>query len=130
MRTPILLSTLLVVTLLLAACGGSSPAATASPAHGLSITLETVPSPATMGDVEIRLTIQDAVGAPVTGANVIVSADHTDMSGMNMSGQANETRNGIYVIRSNFSMSGNWMLKVEVTRNGQTESQEILLVIQ
>jgi hypothetical protein len=116
--------------MLLAACGGSSPDATTSTIGGLSIAIETVPSPAMMGDVEITLTIQDGQGAPVTGADVIVSADHTDMSGMTMSGQASEIGNGVYTIRANFSMSGNWMLSVDVKRDGQTETEEIPIIIQ
>lgn len=130
MRTTILFSRLLVIPLLLAACSGNASAGTATPAQGLSITVETDPSPAMMGEVEIRLTIQDTQGNSVTGADVFVFADHTDMSGMSMSGQASEIGNGVYTIRADFSMAGNWMLQVEVTRNGQMESQEIPLVIQ
>jgi hypothetical protein len=49
---------------------------------------------------------------------VDVSADHTDMTGMSMSGAATDQGLGKYSINANFSMSGNWKLTVYV-RNDQ-----------
>lgn len=129
MKKTVILAMALVLGTMLAACNGTAPQETASATTGLTISIETAPSPAMMGDVEIQLRIQDSQGTPVTGADVFVFANHTDMSGMIMSGQASEVGNGLYTIRANFSMSGNWVLSVEVKRNGETETQEIPLVI-
>lgn len=129
MRTPILFTTFAVLALLLAACSAAGTSEAAPAAGGLVITTEANPTPARVGDVEIILTVKDAQGNLVTGANVYVYADHTDMSGMTMNGQATDLGTGIYVIRANFSMNGNWKLKVEVNKDGQAVVQEISLVI-
>ncbi|MBI4733099.1 MAG: FixH family protein [Chloroflexi bacterium] len=129
MRTPTLISVLLVLPLLLAACIGSAGPEPAPVSSSIVVTAETNPNPATMGNVEIILTITDEAGNPVTGATVMVTADHTDMSGMSMTGQATEQSNGAYAIQANFVMSGNWMLKVEVKQGSQSVIQEIPLVI-
>ena len=129
MRNPILFTTFAVLALLFAACSAAGTSQTAPAASGLIITAETDPAPARVGDVEIILMVIDAQGNPVTGANVGIYADHTDMTGMNMTGQATEQGDGRYAIQANFSMSGNWMLKVDVNTNGQSEAQEIPLVI-
>ena len=79
--------------------------------------------------VEIILNVKDALGNPVSGASVSIYADHIDMSGMDMSGQATEQGNGRYAITANFSMSGNWLLKVDVKTEDLAETQEIAFVI-
>ena len=129
MRTPILFASVTILALILAACGATSTPATSPTANGLTIGTDTDPSPASVGDVEITLAVKDAQGNPVTGANVIVYADHTDMSGMDMTGQATEQGNGYYAILANFSMSGNWMLTVDVKTGSQVETQKIPLLI-
>lgn len=129
MRTPILLTVFLAFSLLLTACGGSNTPEPAPVSSNVVVTAETNPNPATMGDVEIILTVTDGAGNPLTGATVMVTADHTDMTGMSMTGQATEQGDGRYAIQANFSMSGNWMLKVEVKQDGQSVVQEISLVI-
>ena len=114
--------TLLAFTL--AACGGqSSPASEAAPQ--VNVKLETIPNPASMGDVELVLTVTDQNGNPIEGAKVDVSADHTDMTGMGMSGVATEQGGGEYAIKANFSMSGNWKLTVYVRKDGLDLKQDI-----
>jgi nitrogen fixation protein FixH len=129
MRTPILLTVFLAFSLLLTACGGSTAPEPAPVSNSVVVSAETNPDPAVMGNVEIILTIADETGNPITGASVMVTADHTDMTGMDMTGQATEQDDGRYSIQANFSMSGNWMLKVEVKQGGQSVTQEIPLVI-
>jgi hypothetical protein len=130
MRIPILFANIIILALILAACGANSNPEIDPTANGMNISTQTDPSPARVGDVEVILTVKDAQGNPVTGANVMVFADHTDMSGMNMSGQATEQGNGTYAILANFSMSGNWMLTVDVKTASQLETQNIPLLIQ
>ncbi len=127
MRTPILFTVLTLFSLLLAGCGAPEPAPVAS---GLTITAETNPTPARVGDVEIVLTVKDAQGKPITGAFVYIFADHTDMTGMTMNGQAAEQGDGRYSIKANFSMSGNWKLNVEVKQGEKSVLQEVLLEIE
>ena len=119
---------LILLALTLVACGGQpSPASEAAPQ--VNVKLETIPNPATMGDVELVLTVTDQNGNPIEGAKVDVSADHTDMTGMGMSGVATEQGGGEYAIKANFSMSGNWKITVYVRKDGLDIKQDIPIQI-
>ena len=84
----------------------------------MKFTLETTPAPPVTGKNEIILKLQDQDGQPLTGATVDVSADHTDMTGMTMSGPATEQEDGKYAITADFSMSGTWKITVYVRKEG------------
>ncbi|GAB4495971.1 MAG: hypothetical protein Fur0016_33290 [Anaerolineales bacterium] len=118
------------LSVLLAACGGTTAPAADQSASAVNIALSTNPSPAAMGDIEIIFTITDAKGTPIEGAKVDVSADHTDMSGMGMSGVATEQGAGKYSIKANFSMSGNWKLTIYVRKDGLDYKEEINFPVQ
>lgn len=118
MRKGIFISLVLVLSILLAACGSAATPAAESSARPVNIKVESRPSPAAVGDAELIFTITDGSGNPIEGASVDVSADHTDMTGMTMGGAASDQGFGRYSINANFSMSGNWKLTVYV-RNDQ-----------
>ena len=118
MRKVIFISLVLLLPILLAACGSSAKPATENSTKPVNIKVESKPSPASVGDAELMFTITDASGKPIEGATVDVAADHTDMSGMGMNGAATDQGFGKYSINANFNMSGNWKLTVYV-RNGQ-----------
>lgn len=126
------LAFLLIMTTLLAACAGAAPTlqdAQSGPAPA-TISLATNPNPAKVGDVELRFSVTDEKGQPLTGADFDVFADHTDMSEMTMHGKAIEQGNGLYAITANFSMAGNWKLSVEVKKAGLDYKQDIELKVQ
>lgn len=83
-----------------------------------------------MGDIELTLSITDAEGNPIEEATVDVSADHTDMTGMTMSGAATDQGDGNYAINTNFSMSGNWKLTVYVRKDKLDYKEDIQLKVQ
>lgn len=118
MRKLIFISLVLVLPVLLAACGGAATPAADSSSKAVNIKVESKPSPVSVGDTELILIITDPSVNPIEGATVDVSADHTDMTGMSMSGAATDQGLGKYSINANFSMSGNWKLTVYV-RNDQ-----------
>ena len=129
MRRVIFISMFVITSVLLAACGSTvTPAATAS--KPVNVKIETDPSPAIMGDMELVLNITDANGNPIEGATVDVSADHTDMSGMNMSGLATDQGGGRYSIKANFSMSGNWKVTVYIRKDGLDYKEDIDFKVQ
>ena len=129
MRKVTFISMLVMMSVLLAACGSApTPAVTSS--KPVNIKVETNPNPPMMGDIEVILNVTDANGNPIEGATVDVSADHIDMTGMDMSGAATDQGSGKYAINTNFSMSGNWKLKVYVRKEGLDYSEEIDLSIQ
>jgi|CXWJ01.1.fsa_nt_gi hypothetical protein len=126
-------SVFVVLAVVLAACGGSAqPAAPVESGSSsqVNITVESNPSPAMMGDMELILTITDGDGKPIEGATVDVSADHTDMTGMGMSGLATEQGGGRYSINANFSMSGNWKITVYVRKDGLDYKEDIEFKVQ
>lgn len=133
MRKIFFISMVVALTTVLAACGGSvQPAAPAESgsSNDVNIQIETNPSPAMMGDMELILTITDGEGNPIEGARVDVSADHIDMTGMTMGGAATDQGGGRYAINANFSMSGNWRLTVYVRKDGLDHKEDIDIRIQ
>ena len=129
MRKMIFISMLVALSVLLAACGSAAtPAPTSS--KPVNIKFETNPTPAMMGDMELILTISDANANPIEGATVDVSVDHTDMTGMGMSGLATDQGGGKYAINANLSMSGNWKLTVYVRKDGLDYKEDIEFPVQ
>lgn len=129
MHNPILTRAPIVLSLFLAACGSAAPTSDVAAAP-VKITLETRPTTAAMGAVELVLTVTDGGGRPIEGARVDVSADHTDMTGMTMGGAATAQGAGKYAITADFSMSGNWVLTVYVRKDALEYKQDIPLVLQ
>lgn len=128
MRKVIFISIFVLLSVLLAACGtGASASDSTKP---VNIAVSTTPDPAAVGDLELFFTLTDADGNPIEGAKVDVSADHTDMSGMGMSGLATEQGGGRYSIKANFGMSGNWKLAVYVRKDGLDYKETIPLTVQ
>ena len=130
MRKPILASVLVLLSVLLAACGGAAAPTEASSAKAVNIVVTTNPSPAVTGDVELVFTITDANGNPIEGAKVDVSADHPAMAGMGMSGLATEQGGGTYSIKANFSDPGGWKLTVYVRKDGLDYKEVIEFPVQ
>ena len=129
MRKIIFISMLIVLAALLVACGSAATPAATTSSKPVNIKVETNPTPAVMGAMELVLMITDADGKPIEGATVDVSAEHTDMSGMDMSGVTTDQGGGRYSIRPNFSMSGNWKLTVYVRKDGLDYKEEIELPV-
>ena len=83
-----------------------------------------------MGDVELLLTVTDKDGNPIEGAKVDVGADHTDMMGMGMTGQATEQGSGKYSIKASFSDAGTWKLSIYVRKGELDYKEEIEFPVQ
>jgi hypothetical protein len=131
MRKMIIVSLLFGLTIVLTACGGSTPMQEITSSNkAVNIVVTSDPSPAMMGDVELLLTIIDKDGNSIEGAAVNVAADHTDMSGMGMNGLATDQGGGKYSIKANFNESGNWMLTVKVTKDTLDYKEDIEFKIQ
>ena len=130
MRKFIFISLLVALSVLLAACGSAATPADTTSSGQANIKLETNPTPALKGDVELIFTITDASGAPIEGAKVDVSADHPSMAGMGMSGQATEQGGGKYSIKATFSDSGDWKVTAYVRKDALDYKEEFDLAIQ
>lgn len=140
MRKIVFVSLLVGLAIVLSACGSSASMpmkeATSAPAQesvaskDVNIVVASNPSPAMAGDVEVLLTITDKAGMPIEGAKVEVAADHTEMSGMSMSGQATEQGGGKYSIKANFQEAGKWMLTVKVAKDALDYKEDIEFAVQ
>ena len=130
MRKFMLINLIVALSVLLAACGSAATPADTSSSGQVNIKLETNPTPAVKGDIELIFTITDASGASIEGAKVDVNAEHPSMAGMGMSGQATEQGGGKYSIKANFSDSGEWVLTIYVRKGELDYKEEIELPIQ
>ena len=131
MRKVFFISVLVLTSALLAACGGAATTpAEATSSKQVNIKVETNPTPAMKGDIELMFTITDADGNPIEGTKVDVAAEHPAMAGMGMSGLATEQGGGKYSIKANFSDSGDWKLTVYVRKGELDYKEEIELPIQ
>ena len=130
MRKLIFISVLVLLSVLLAACGGAATPADTTSAKPVNIAVSTNPNPAMMGDIELVFTITDEHGSTIEGATVDVSVDHTDMTGMTMGGAATDQGGGKYAINANFSMSGNWKLTVYVRKDGLDYKEDLEFKVQ
>lgn len=117
------------LTLLLTACSGAGSVAPAQTAESVAITMNVLPDPPVVGDVLLYFDVVDDQGQPVTGAEVNVMADHTDMSGMTMQGNATDQGKGIYAITTNFSMAGQWKITVQVKTSAIDHSEDFNMEI-
>ncbi len=122
MNKVIFFSLLIVILLTLSACSNNADTPVQSQTEiPVNIELETYPNPPLVGDVELIFRIKDVQGVPIKGAIVDVSADHTDMQGMTMSGIAVDEGDGVYSITADFSMSGNWKVTVFLRKDGLSD---------
>lgn len=109
------IATIFIFAVLLSACSNVATPKNL-PDETVNITLNTDPRTPVVGNNKLIFDIQDSNGQPLLGANVEISADHTDMSGMSMNGLATEQGNGKYAITADFSMSGTWKITVSVQK--------------
>ncbi len=113
MRALFVLGALLALALVANSCGNGEATPTAAPA---TIVLATDPNPPTSGKVELMVTVSDANGQPLDGAEVFVSGNHTEMAGMATNGKATEQGGGRYALQENFAMGGTWKITVQVKK--------------
>ncbi len=130
MRKLIFINMFVLLSVVLAACGSAATPSDTTSSKQVNIAVSTNPNPAMMGDMELILAITDANGNPVEGATVDVSVDHTDMTGMGMSGLATDQGSGKYSIKANFEMSGNWKMTVYVRKGELDYKEDIELPVQ
>jgi len=122
MNKVIFFSLLIVILLTLSACNNNADTPVQNQTENpVNVELETYPNPPLVGDVELIFRIKDVQGVPIEGAIVDVSADHTDMQGMTMSGIAVDEGDGVYSITADFSMSGNWKVTVFLRKDGLSD---------
>jgi Cu(I)/Ag(I) efflux system membrane fusion protein len=93
-------------------------------AAGLSLTLKTAPESPKAGNVQLKLTLHDQAGKPVTNAQVLFVYT-MPMPGMTDSKvAARHTKDGLYEGMVLFGMGGTWVVTVNVTAPGRAPIAE------
>ncbi len=118
------------MSLLLAACSGGDSSPVPSTEGQISVTMTVLPDPPGVGEVLLSFKVLDAQGRPLSGAQVNVTVDHSDMTGMTMHGTATDQGSGIYAVTTDFTMSGNWKVAIEVETESKDFKEDFTLVIQ
>jgi len=121
---------LLIFTVLLVGCSNTTVQPRGSTSKSVEITMSTNPPTPTVGVNELVINLRNEKNQPITGAEVNISADHSEMSGMTMNGVANEQENGNYAITADFSMSGMWRITIVVQKEGIEYKKDLDLKIQ
>jgi YtkA-like len=111
------------IAVALSACGkAATPTPLAQTVGAWTATLSIVPNPPkSMGDATLELSLRDAQGQPVSGAEV--RFDLT-MPGMGMPPNqpvASEVGDGLYRARTIFTMAGKWLITADVSLQGTSE---------
>lgn len=124
-----LLIFVVILALLLAACGGTTePTAVAT---DVEMTLSVEPDPPTTGEATLIVQLTEADGTPVEGATVEVYGD-MDHEGMQpVTGEADSDVDGEYRVPFVWTMGGGWILTVTATlpddRGVTTETFELFV---
>ena len=95
----------------------------AAPSSRIDMVIE--PNPPARGQNKLRLTLKDAAGKPVSGAQIKVTFYMAAMASMGMAAMhaeatATDQGNGSYAANINLQSGGNWKATIVVTKGGQT----------
>jgi len=84
-------------------------------------------NPPVTGENKMEASIQDAAGAYVTDARVVVEYGMPAMPGMPAMHYKTkaELKNNQYIPPLNFSMAGAWYITLKITRAGKTQSVKL-----
>lgn len=115
---------MLVLSLLLAACSGSSGASTGE------FNVQVMAAPEGRNGTYLTVVVSDKAGNPVTDAKVGVEGNmtHPGMAPViadAVTDEADGKADGSYQIPFAFNMAGDWVITVLVDRNGNVESYDV-----
>jgi hypothetical protein len=121
---------LLLLAFTISACGGAAEQSPATPTgQPVTVKMSTKPSPPALGQVELIFKLTDDQGQPLTGATARVIADHSDISGLKMEGEAADQGDGKYALIANFAIPGNWKLVLTVNKENLNYKKNFKITI-
>lgn len=103
---------ILLLLVLLAACARTSDQPDDS---GVTITLETLPDPAVVGDATLIVTLAGADGNPFEEASLSVKGDMNHAGMAPVLAEATSGPGGVYELPFQWTMPGDWIVTVEAT---------------
>jgi hypothetical protein len=116
--------TTILLLLLVLIASGCARASSQPPDDGLAISLAYEPDPAVMGDATLLVTVRDAAGQPVADATVNVKGDMNHAGMVPVLAEATAGPGGVYELPFRWTMSGSWIVTVDVTlANGAAASR-------
>jgi hypothetical protein len=104
----------LMLLLLLAGCGRVQQA-NPSTQDSYLVTLATDPAPPLVADGAVIVTLRDAAGQPVDGAQLTVEANMSHAGMAPVFGSASAGQGGAYRVPLKWSMGGDWFVDVKFT---------------
>ena len=110
---------------LLAALVVAAPAAALAATPDWKISAEPVKKIMANHPADLRITVSDAAGKPVTGAAVELVTTMIDMDHGEHKSPAKVTAPGVYEGKVNFFMVGSWNLDVRVSKGAQAKAQKV-----
>jgi nitrogen fixation protein FixH len=118
-RLYILYFTFCICILLLAACGGAGTSVEKQTVDGITFALEQPRQVALLDNYEYTVTLTDAAGKPIDGAQVSLEQDMPAMP-MNSNRPLGEPLgDGRYRITGVFTMEGDWIVKIHARVAGK-----------
>ena len=121
---------LALVGLLIVGCGRAQHAAPEAN-DGFTVTFATEPAAPAVGDGSVVVTLTDASGHPVDGAQLAVEANmsHAGMTPVNA--VATGSQDGIYRVPLAWTMSGDWFVDVKfILPDGQAVARRFPVNVQ
>lgn len=96
---------------------------------GLKITVSTTGDLKPDVEVPVTVTLKDASGAAVSDANVEVIATMVDMDHGEFKAPAKMVKPGVYEAKQKFMMGGNWNLKVNARKGGDSGTTDKKILV-
>jgi hypothetical protein len=110
---------MVMVALLLAACGGDVEAGPTGVTGDLQLSLTTRPNPPVRNEsATVVVEVKDKDGKPVEGATVMLASGMIGMSHGGPKGQLADMGGGTYEGAGKFSMGGTWRIEIEASAGG------------
>ena len=83
--------------------------------ESFELSLKITPDPARIGSAQVQITMQDASGQAITGAQLDLRGDMTHAGMQPVLAEAEEVEPGVYLATMEWSMAGDWVLIVDGT---------------
>lgn len=94
----------------------------AQPKSSLKVNVEAKAEMKADVDVPFQVTVKDAKGSPVKGAEVLVVATMVDMDHGEFKYETKAVKPGVYEFSSKFVMGGTWNLAVKAKKGSETQT--------
>lgn len=111
----------IVLALAIVACGGQNDYTTQTAmVDGVTIGFEHPTRAELLKTYDVFVTLKDANGQPINGADVVMDMDMPAMSMATNRPVADSAGDGRYRISTAYSMDGDWVITIEATADGNT----------